>query len=866
MGLFPKKDKHVYGDYSEAIIKENYSLSDEGIIPIGKRQDINHAPHALTPDEVKGAEPIKPAADIPMQSAGESLYKKMMDARRAENNEAEQKSEDVKKQTESLLSRCSQFVSDDKSSPILTSQPAYVLDSVESIIAEAERRAQERVKKLYGEDTADKAPAPPADDLKVESEKENEPEDIVSSTTPIEPEVIDEDAPVEGFRLPAEKPAEIPMEKAEVKNFQYRFADEDRSSEDDSGATMTFTALSDAEEVTEAEGNTVSFTPVTDTDISPADTLGDTMPVPALDLEFDANSIIKNIKDEEEPTEEELFGDYETAADAVPIEKELRSTLRRLRARCSFTLIIALFLTVLATPFVASMRENNQLFMSAISLSGLALCTLINIDVFKAFAGKAGSDLPAAISAICSLIFGAVCIATANFGFEQFGFIAAFSLLFSTLGKRNFAKRRLQGFLSIANDEEKQALSLIDETNGSYAIAHDAVEGEALIAAGRKTVNITRYLTNSRFSDPFSGKAVGVCIVTVLLAVLTAAYGFISDGAMQAFYLFTAAITVGAPLCSALIGTLPHKLAASKLSHYGAMLTSYAAAEEIEQTNAVVFDINSIFPRGRVKMYDMKVLSPNNLDETIFNAAAITTSINSPLGHVFRRIARTSDDYVLPPADSVKYENRLGISGWVGDNSVLIGNRTLMETHGVSVPSVEVDKKILRNGYFPVYVASNGKPCALLIVGYEADSDILSELRRLTGAGVVLLINNCDPNVTEEMLGDYFGLPEDFVKVMQSGSIRQLKEKTEFRESIPAKAAFSGGAAGIAAIVTAAIRIKRLTAVMAVLNIILCIAGVTAVAALAVAGFTAYLTPINLALYSAASLFIVLLAPLFYKP
>lgn len=265
-------------------------------------------------------------------------------------------------------------------------------------------------------------------------------------------------------------------------------------------------------------------------------------------------------------------------------------------------------------------------------------------------------------------------------------------------------------------------------------------------------------------------------------------------------------------------------------------------------------------------MFDMKVLSPNNLEQTIFNAAAVTTSIKSPLGHVFRRIARTSDDYVLPPADSVKYENRLGISGWVGDHSLLIGNRTLMETHGVTVPSIEVDKKILRNGYFPVYVASDGRPCALLIVGYENREDITDELHRLCNTGVTLLIENCDSNVNEEMLCDYFGLHPDFVKIMQSGSVRKYREKTEYSESVSAKAAYDGSACGIASIVTAAIKVKKLTTAMTVLHIICMIAGLAAAVALVVAGNSALFTPLNILLYLLASAILVCVASLFLRP
>lgn len=854
MGLFSKKDKNIYGEYAKELAEENYTLSDEGIIPIGQRQNLNHAPHALTADEVKGNEPIAPTEDIPMESAGESLYKRMMDARKTDD-EADKKAKEVKLAQESLLSRCSPFVSDTGEKPILQSQPAYTLDSVESIIAEAERKAQERVKRIYGgEEEEDTAEAP-----KTESH----------TARPTNTE-------------------EIVMTRSEVSNYQYRYADEDRQSEFKKQEPLQEEPIEEvAEETPTAEEATISFTPINE---EPATDSGSTMSfIPVgngetqsfgdeikQSLGMDIGELFPEEKENisEEISEQEMFGDYETAADAVPIHKDLCNALRKINLRLIFTLLITVALTVMAVfsagndAGLSSPKPSPAILIIETAL--LAVATLINLDVFRGFAALAGkstgADLPAALCTTASLIYGIICIATGETDALQTGFIAAAGLLFSCFGKRNNAKRVLIGFEQIANDEEKYALTLIDEDHGSFAIAHDAVEGEALVAAGRKTINITRYLKNSLSLDRFGKKATVISVIGFIIAIALMCYGFVSETAVDAIYIFTAILSLSQPLSSALVGTLPLKMASRRLADYDAMVVSEDAAEVIEQANAAVFDICSIFPRGRVKMYDMKILSPNNLDSTIFNAAAVTTQINSPLGHVFRRIARTSEDYALPPADSVKYENRLGISGWVGDHSILIGNRTLMETHGVSVPSIEVDKKILRGGYFPVYVASDGRPCALLIVGYEADRDIETELKRLQNTGVVLLINNCDPNVTEEMLCDYFGLQGDYIKIMQSGSVKQYKDQTEFRESVSAAAAYSGNACSLAATITASNRIKKLTAAMAALHIILAVAGIAGAAVLICSGMGNLLTPINIALYLLASLNIVCLAPLFYKP
>ena len=842
MGLFSKKDKNIYSEYELNNQTEDLSSNDD-IIPVGKRGDINHSPYALTADEVKGEEPKRPTEDIPMQSAGESLYERMMNARKNASDETGKKSEEIKKQTESLLSRCSPFVDDGSEKPILSSQPAYTLDSVEDIIAEAEKRAQARVKRIYGEDSTDieEKTAPPAIDKKTDAPRDTE---------------------------------EIMMTRVDVKNYQYRFADEDRSSEDFIVEPKNTESAQSEPEAPAAEEATISFTPIKEE--QPKTASDATMPfIPVSDVTpepvgLDIGEKIP-FEMQNEPTDEELFGDYETVADAVPIHNELKSAYTKINAKMVITALIAILLTAGEIAALTMSDTITQFGNIPVIISTVLtiVAAAVNYHIFSGFAAffssKRSTDCALCVSTVISILYGIVCIARGTVS-AQFGFINVIGMLFSLWGKRNSAKRRLIGFEEIANDEEKQALTLIDEQNGSYAIAHDAVEGEALIAAGKKTINITRYLKNSATEDTFSGKALVLSVIGLVAAVALTVFTLVTGDGENALATLAALLAVCASFGSSIVGTRPSLLAAKHLLDYGAMITSPEAAEIIEQANAAVFDINSIFPRGKVKMYDMKVLSPNDLDRTIFNAAAVTTSINSPLGHVFRRIARTSEDYVLPPADSVKYEKRMGISGWVGDHSLLIGNRTLMETHGVSVPSVEVDKKILRSGYFPVYVACNGSPCALLIVGYEADREIENELRRLQNSGVVLLINNCDPNVTEEMLCDYFGLQTDFVKIMQSGSVKEYREKTEFRESVSAPASFSGNACGLAAIITASIRMKRLGAVMAALNIILTVVGIAAAAVLLVSGMGALITPVNIAVYLAASLVLVCLPSLLYRP
>ena len=99
----------------------------------------------------------------------------------------------------------------------------------------------------------------------------------------------------------------------------------------------------------------------------------------------------------------------------------------------------------------------------------------------------------------------------------------------------------------------------------------------------------------------------------------------------------------------------------------------------------------------------------------------------------------------------------MGISGWIGERTILIGNRNLMQGHNIPAPSASVDQKILRAGYFPVYIAVDSVPCLLFVVKYDVDPAIAHELRVLCNTGMTVVVDPKDPNTSSAMLCDYFG-------------------------------------------------------------------------------------------------------------
>ena len=179
----------------------------------------------------------------------------------------------------------------------------------------------------------------------------------------------------------------------------------------------------------------------------------------------------------------------------------------------------------------------------------------------------------------------------------------------------------------------------------------------------------------------------------------------------------------------------------------------------------------------------------------------------------------------FPDSDTVKYEKNLGISGWVDNEPLFIGNRSFMKAHGIDIPSLEIDKKILRKGYFPVYVAISNTACALVVIQYNVNPTVAKELHKITELGIMLLVENCDPNVTEQMLCDYFGLYDDTVKIMTNAGLHMYKNAVPDVPACAAPAAFRGSGLNFIKLISCASGIKKCNRLLVVLYTLFAIFG-----------------------------------------
>lgn len=186
----------------------------------------------------------------------------------------------------------------------------------------------------------------------------------------------------------------------------------------------------------------------------------------------------------------------------------------------------------------------------------------------------------------------------------------------------------------------------------------------------------------------------------------------------------------------------------------------------------------------------------------------MSIAAGGPLAAVFRRVIEDKLD-ILPAVDSLVYEQDMGLSGWVAGRRVLVGNRRLLENHGVDVPSRDYELRYTKNNRQLVYLSVAGELSAMFVISYVADEGIVEALQSLEKAHITLLVRTCDPNVTQDLICNTLGIDNYYVEMMGNAAGRTFSRILEEPlGETPAVLASNGRIEGMAAAVSCCHRLR----------------------------------------------------------
>ncbi len=462
---------------------------------------------------------------------------------------------------------------------------------------------------------------------------------------------------------------------------------------------------------------------------------------------------------------------------------------------CTLRLVIyiILMLASAASAFILRLTGGFALFNDSAAVYSAAHCAFLGVAMLAGFTEEKTAvknlvhgNVTAETGLLCAWLFA--CIqAAASFAFPErllsvplYTAVAMLAYVLYFAGRRQKLKNDIADFQMAAQQYNRfYALGRITSPETAFEIGRGLLLGDPDVRYSKRITFPAKFVETAKQNDSVSEVyALTLPVVLIAAGIIGAVTCFVSGEVFTGVSAMSAVVLAGLPLSAVSASAVSLRSVNKPLLREGAMIAGYDAAFDATSANAVVLDAADLFDAARCRLRGMKIYHKMRVDEALLYTAAVTIQSGGTLSAVFDGVIQSKTE-MLPEVESLSYEERLGCSGWIYNQRVLVGSRDLLIKHNVDAPSKEEEKHFCRDGCEVLYLAVEGKTAALFVVEYAANERLTAYLQQLEKYGVGILVRTADPNITEGMVEQYFDLPHNLVKMINPVAGEMFRELAE---------------------------------------------------------------------------------------
>jgi len=339
-------------------------------------------------------------------------------------------------------------------------------------------------------------------------------------------------------------------------------------------------------------------------------------------------------------------------------------------------------------------------------------------------------------------------------------------LLFNTFGKLSIIKLSIQNHKFIKSDENRYSVSIIKNERRASGFTAGLLNGVPHTIIQKKFSPSEDFIYKSFEKDAIDRTSAPLFWVMLAAAIGMSVLAYLHFGILAAVTAFTLITCAANSLGLLFVLHIPQTNANNRIGQNG-VLIGYDTFDKFKKANSVVIPARQLFRPEYIEMVGIKTFAGKRIDDAIIEAAAIVTHADSILTGVFMNIIGGKTN-MLPHADSLIYEDGLGMSAWIDDKRVLIGNREMMINHNVEITSKDYEDRYLADGNNVIYLSTGGNLSAVFVVRLKAAPDVQKSLDSLAKNDIYVSVYSVDSMLTSEKINQVFNLPENMFKIIPS--------------------------------------------------------------------------------------------------
>ncbi len=319
---------------------------------------------------------------------------------------------------------------------------------------------------------------------------------------------------------------------------------------------------------------------------------------------------------------------------------------------------------------------------------------------------------------------------------------------------------------------------------GSFLFKATRVGKDTALA---RIIGMVRQAQNSkppigRLADTISGIFVPIVLIA---AVLTAMLWFDFGPSPKAAYMLVATMTVLIIACPCALGLatpISVMVGVGKAAEYGILIRNGEALQTAGKLTTVVLDKTGTVTEGRPSVTQIVATAASNKDTILQLAASIETGSEHPLAEAIVSHARENNTTFSTVTDFNAISG-LGVSAKIEGQTLLLGNRKLMNDHNIDVSSLNEDFDALaQQGATPMFLANAGKAAGIIAVSDPIKADSAHAIKRLQAKGLKVVMLTGDNMATAAAVAQQVGINDVLAEVLpedKANNVEKLQQGGE---------------------------------------------------------------------------------------
>ena len=279
-------------------------------------------------------------------------------------------------------------------------------------------------------------------------------------------------------------------------------------------------------------------------------------------------------------------------------------------------------------------------------------------------------------------------------------------------------------------------------------------------------------------ADKISAYFVPAVVVIGILAFIV--WLLAGQGFLFALTIFIAVLVIACPCALGLATPTAVMVGTGIGAENGILIKSAESLQVAHQIDALVFDKTGTLTKGEPELTDV-IAYENKEDEILMLAASVEKNSEHPLAEAIVQEAREKNINL----QKVKHFESItgkGVSAEVGENTILLGNRRLMQDRNIDTSIAQSDLERLESeGKTAILLATNNRLIGIIAVADKLKEFSKEDIAKLKEMKKQVIMITGDNKRTGEAIARQVGIDRVLAEVLPKDKAAEIKKLQEER-------------------------------------------------------------------------------------